>query len=63
MWFSHVGRDNGTLTVYNSINNTITVTRGCFIGTINEFLEKSEKEHDNRTHTEYKMLIDVAYSS
>ena len=61
-WASKVGRDNGTLTVFNSKDNTLTVTRGCFIGSIDEFLAKSEKEHDDQTHIEYRMLIDVAYS-
>jgi NDP-sugar pyrophosphorylase family protein len=61
VWFSNVGRDNGTLTVFKSKDN-ITVTRGCFIGSMDEFLSKSEKEHDDRTHVEYRMLIEVAYS-
>ena len=61
-WASKVGRDNGTLTVFNSKDNTLTVTRGCFIGSIDEFLTKSEIEHDDQTHIEYRMLIEVAHS-
>ena len=61
-WVSKVGRGNGTLTVFNSKNNTLTVTRGCFIGSIDEFLTKSEIEHDEATHIEYRLLIEVAYS-
>ena len=61
-WASKVGRDNGTLTVFNSEDNTLTVTRGCFIGSIDEFLAKSEIEHDDATHIEYRLLIEVAYS-
>jgi hypothetical protein len=30
-------------------------------GTIDEFLAKSETEHDDQTHLEYRMLIEVAY--
>ena len=62
VWFSHVGSENGTLTVYNAKDNTIEVTRGCFKGTINEFLAASEKKHDEQTHLEYRLLIEVAYS-
>jgi len=62
VWFSHVGSENGTLTVYNAKDNTIEVTRGCFKGTIDEFLAASEKNHDDQTHLEYRLLIEVAYS-
>jgi len=62
VWFSNVGSENGTLTVYNAKDNTIEVTRGCFKGTIDEFLSASEKKHDEQTHLEYRLLIEVAYS-
>ena len=62
VWFSKVGRDNGTLTVYHAKDNTILVTRGCFLGTIDQFIEKSEQVHDDQTHLEYRLLIEVAYS-
>ena len=61
-WASHVGSENGTLTVYNTKGNGIEVTRGCFKGTIDKFLAASEKKHDDATHLEYRLLIEVAYS-
>jgi len=61
IWFSHVGSENGTLTVYAAKDNTIEVIRGCFRGSIDEFLSASEKKHDAQTHIEYRMLIEVAY--
>ena len=61
-WASIVGTENGTLTVYNGKGNTLLVTRGCFSGTVDEFLTKSADTHDDRTRTEYRMLIDVARS-
>ncbi len=61
-WASKVGTSNGTLTVFDNKDNELTVTRGCFIGSIDEFLTKSEKEHDDQTHLEYRLLIEVAYS-
>ena len=61
-WASKVGTANGTLTVYSAKDNTLQVTRGCFIGSVDEFLVKSEAEHDDQTHLEYRLLIEVAYS-
>ena len=58
---SNVGTENGTLTVFNGKNGLI-VTRGCFTGTVNEFLSKSEEVHDDKTKNEYKLLIEVAKS-
>ena len=62
VWFSKAGRDNGTLTVFTGKDGDLIATRGCFIGTIDEFLAQSEKVHDDRTHLEYRMLIEVAHS-
>ncbi|BAS48359.1 intrrupted gp229, phage associated [Aggregatibacter actinomycetemcomitans NUM4039] len=38
------------------------VTRGCFTGTVKEFLAKSAEVHDEKTKNEYKLLIEVAKS-
>jgi len=62
VWFSRVGRDNGTITVFSGKDGELIATRGCFIGSIDEFLSKSELEHDDRTHLEYRLLIEVAHS-
>ena len=62
VWFSKVGRDNGTLTVFKDKYGQLIATRGCFIGSIDELLSKSETEHDDKTHLEYRLLIEVAYS-
>ena len=60
-WASNVGSENGTLTVFNGKNGLI-VTRGCFTGTVDEFLAKSAEVHDDKTKNEYKLLIEVAKS-
>ena len=60
-WASNVGSENGTLTVFNGKDGLI-VTRGCFTGTVDEFLAKSAKVHDDKTKNEYKLLIEVAKS-
>lgn len=62
VWFTGVGSEYGTLTVYNTKDNTLEVTRGCFKGTVDEFLSASEKKHDDETHLEYRLLIEVAHS-
>ena len=61
-WASKVGSENGTLTVYNTKDNTLQVTRGCFVGGVDEFLEASERNHDDDTHLEYRLLIEIAHS-
>ena len=58
---SNVGSENGTLTVFNGKDGLI-VTRGCFTGTVDEFLAKSAEVHDDKTKNEYKLLIEVAKS-
>lgn len=59
---SNVGTENGTLTVFNNQEGGLTCTRGCFIGTVEEFLEKSKKVHNDKIHNEYKLLVEVAKS-
>ena len=60
-WASEVGTENGTLTV-TSGKNGLVVTRGCFTGTKEEFLEKSAQVHSEKTQREYRLLIEVAES-
>ena len=57
---SNVGTENGTLTVHNSKEDSILVTRGCFLGTVEEFFAASRTKHDEQTQLEYLMLIEVA---
>jgi len=61
VWFSNVGTENGTLTVYCGKNGLIA-TRGCFTGGVEEFLNKSAKVHAEKTKREYELLIEVARS-
>ena len=62
VWFSNVGTGQGTLTVYKSKDNLLLATRGCFNGTVDEFLAKSAKVHNERIKREYQLLIEVAKS-
>ena len=60
-WATNIGTELGTLTVFNGKDGLI-VTRGCFTGTVDEFLAKSAEVHDDKTKNEYKLLIEVAKS-
>ena len=60
-WATNVESENGTLTVFNGKDGLI-VTRGCFTGTVDEFLAKSAEVHDDKTKREYQLLIEVAKS-
>ena len=62
VWFSNVGTEQGTLTVYKSKDDSLLATRGCFSGTVDEFLAKSAKVHNERVKREYQLLIEVAKS-
>lgn len=59
--YGNVGSENGTLTVFNGKDGLI-VTRGCFEGTVDEFLQKSAEVHDEKINREYTLLIEVAKS-
>lgn len=59
---NNVGRENGTLTMYRCKDDLIRVTRGCFIGTTEEFLNKSREVHNEKIRKEYAMLIKVGIS-
>ncbi|WP_281773440.1 hypothetical protein [Haemophilus parahaemolyticus] len=60
--FSKVGTEQGTLTVYKSKDGSLLATRGCFSGTVDEFLAKSAEVHNERIQREYQLLIEVAKS-
>ena len=62
VWFSNVGTEQGTLTVYKSKDDSLLATRGCFSGTVDEFLAKSAEVHNERLKREYRLLIEVAKS-
>ena len=62
VWFSNVGTEQGTLTVYKSKDDSLLATRGCFSRTVDEFLAKSAKVHNERVKREYQILIEVAKS-
>ena len=57
-WFSHVGSENGTLTVFRTKDGDLFVTRGCFSGTMAEFeAAVNEKHGDSKIGRQYKLLI------
>ena len=63
LWFSHVGSENGTLTV-SKTENGLFVSHGCFSGTDVEFLDAVNKTHgkESKIGREYNLLVEVARS-
>jgi hypothetical protein len=60
LWFSKVGSENGTLTAFLDSKKQIIVTRGCFIGTLDEFEATVAAKHgDSRIGQEYRLLDQV----
>ena len=59
VWFSNVGTEFGTLTVYCG-KTELLATRGCFYGTLDEFCAKSSKNHNKQIKNEYSLLAEMA---
>ena len=60
-WCSSIGSRHATTTMFRNKDNGITVTCGCFMGTLEEFAAIVEKEHgENIFGKEYKLLIELA---
>ena len=56
-WFSRVGSEFGTLTAFRT-EAGISVNRGCFNGTIDEFeAAVAERHGDSQIGAEYRLLI------
>src|SRR5690606_39740248 len=56
-WFSPVGSESGTLTAFTT-ERGIYCTRGCFLGTLEEFEAAVKETHGNsRIAAEYSLLI------
>ena len=60
-WCSSIGSRHATTTMFRNKDSGITVTCGCFMGTLEEFAAIVEKEHgENIFGKEYKLLIELA---
>ena len=56
-----IGRERGCLTMHLDSKIGVRVTRGCFTGTIEEFLSTVEKTHgDNMYGKIYRTAIEMA---
>jgi len=59
LWFSKVGGELGTLTAFRNKDGGVTVTRGCFIGTLDEFRVAVSDKHGGTPHEKgYLALAD-----
>ena len=60
-WCSSIGSRHATTTMFRNKDDGITVTCGCFMGTLEEFAARVEEEHgENIFGKEYKLLIELA---
>ena len=50
LWMSKVGGEFGTLTAFRNKDGGITITRGCFIGSLEEFRAAVKKKHGGTNH-------------
>lgn len=57
---SDIGSERGCLTIHKDNKILVRVNRGCFTGTISEFLDAVESTHSDNVHWKiYKALINV----
>ena len=60
-WITGLGSRHGTTTIYQNKDGGLTVTCGCFLGTLEEFEAKVKETHgDNLFGREYLKLIELA---
>ena len=60
-WISHIGSRNGTTTFFRNADNGISVSCGCFYGTIDEFAAAVTKTHGDNEHAQaYRHAIEIA---
>ena len=60
-WVTGLGSRYGTTTIYRNKDGGLTVTCGCFLGTLEEFEAKVKETHgDNLFGREYLKLIELA---
>jgi len=61
LWITGVGSEHGTLTVFRS-ETGVLVSRGCFLGTTEEFFAASAVTHERMPDIaeEYRILVNLA---
>ena len=60
-WISCIGSRDGTTTFFRNTNNGISVSCGCFYGTIDEFAAAVTKTHGDNEHAQaYRHAIEIA---
>ena len=60
-WISCIGSRDGTTSFFRNANNGISVSCGCFYGTIDEFAAAVTKTHGDNEHAQaYRHAIEIA---
>lgn len=61
IWISHLGSRLGTITIFKNKDGGLSVSCGCFFGTLADFEAKVKETHsDNKYAQEYLKLVELA---
>ena len=58
-WLSIIGSENGTYTAFKNKDGGISVNRGCFHGTLEQFSDAVNERHTGQFHQEYQLVIEL----
>jgi hypothetical protein len=58
-WVSNIGGCMGTVTAFRMKDGTVGITRGCFFGSLDEFIKAIKETHgDSDIGKEYMALVE-----
>ena len=58
-WLSIIGSENGTYTAFKNKDGGVSVNRGCFNGTLEQFSDAVNERHAGQYHQEYQLVIEL----
>ena len=58
-WLAIIGSENGTYTAFKNKDGGISVNRGCFHGTLEQFSDAVNERHTGQFHQEYQLVIEL----
>ncbi|WP_151732274.1 polymer-forming cytoskeletal protein [Acinetobacter ursingii] len=58
-WMSIIGSENGTYTAFKNKDGGVSVNRGCFNGTLEQFVDAVNERHTGQFHQEYQLVIEL----
>ena len=58
-WISIIGSEHGTYTAFKNKDGGISVNRGCFNGSLEQFIDAVNERHTGNFHQEYQLVIEL----